>query len=405
DEDEFDIYTAPVDLDDQNPAAAHAATEALLTHLQQWLSTNDDTDRRLVILTQGAIATSPSEDIHLAHAPLWGLTRTAQNEHPNRIHLIDTDNPTDTTYLTSALTTGEPQLAHRQGQLLNPRLTRSTPTTTTTSPTTRPLNPEGTVLITGGTGGLATLTAHHLITHHHITHLHLASRTAPQHTQLQQQLENLGAHITLTACNTTNPQAVTDLIASIPDEHPLTAVIHTAGTLDDTTLTSLTPNRLHPVLAPKIDAAWNLHHATQHLDLAAFILYSSAAGTLGNPGQANYAAANTYLDALAHHRHHHGQPATSLAWGYWKHTTKLTGHLSHTEVRKVTHGAQALETSHALHLLDTALTTGRPHHLCLPLTPHTLRTTQTTPSLLHDLTPHPTRRRTAATHSPTTAGA
>ncbi|MFJ4683037.1 phosphopantetheine-binding protein, partial [Streptomyces sp. NPDC088789] len=97
------------------------------------------------------------------------------------------------------------------------------------------------------------------------------------------------------------------------------------------------------------------------------------------------------------HRHHHGQPATSLAWGYWKHTTNLTTHLTHTEIRKVTHGAQALETSHALHLLDTALTTGQPHHLCLPLTPHTLRTTQTTPTLLNDLTPHPTRRRTAAT--------
>ncbi|MGW7084751.1 beta-ketoacyl reductase, partial [Streptomyces sp. NPDC054871] len=101
-------------------------------------------------------------------------------------------------------------------------------------------------------------------------------------------------------------------------------------------------------------------------------------------------------------RHHHGQPATSLAWGYWKHTTNLTHHLTDTKLRKITHGTQPLETNHALHLFDTALTTTQPHHLCLPLNPNALRTTETTPTLLHDLTPHPTRR-TAAT-TPTTSG-
>ncbi|MCX5330377.1 type I polyketide synthase [Streptomyces sp. NBC_00140] len=390
--DEVDIYR-PDTYPQDDPQAAHAATEALLTHLQSWLTTNDATSRSLVILTQHAVATSPAEDVHLAHAPLWGLIRSTQNENPDRIHLIDTDNQTDTSYITAALATGEPQLAHRHGQLLVPRLARTTPTTQTTP---QPLNPHGTVLITGGTGGLATLTAHHLITTHHTHHLLLASRTAPQHTTLQAELQALGAHVTLAACDLTDPQAVEDLIASIPQEHPLTAVIHTAGTLDDTILTGLSPDRLHPVLAPKIDAAWNLHHATRHHDLAAFVLYSSAAGTLGNPGQANYAAANTYLDTLAHHRHHHGQPATSLAWGYWKHTTNLTHHLTNTEVRKVTHGARPLETDHALHLLDTALTTAEPYHLCLPLTPSTLRAIEHEhlPPLLRDLVP--ANRRTAA---------
>nr|WP_237330473.1 type I polyketide synthase [Streptomyces sp. BA2] len=399
--DQVDLYTPDEDVDGDNPAAAHAATEALLTHLQSWLATNETTERHLVILTRHAVATSPAEDIHLSHAPLWGLVRTAQNENPGRIHLIDTDNPAaDTSYLTNALATSEPQLAHRNNQLLTPRLTR---TTTTADPTVQPLNPNGTVLITGGTGGLATLTAHHLITTHATKHLLLASRTAPQHTDLQHELEALGADVTLAACDITDPQAVEELIASIPQEHPLTAIIHTAGTLDDTTLTSLTPDRLHPILAPKIDAAWNLHHATRHLDLTAFILYSSAAGTLGNPGQANYAAANTYLDALAHHRHHHGQPATSLAWGYWKHTTNLTHHLTGTQLHKVTHGTRPLETNHALHLFDTALTTTQPHHLCLPLNPNALRTTETIPALLHDLAPHPTRR-TAATPPGTSHG-
>ena len=397
--DEVDLYAPDRDKDNDGPAAAHTATEALLTHLQSWLAANDATNRRLVILTQHATATSPAEDINLTHAPLWGLVRTAQNENPGRIHLIDTDHPADTPHLAKALATGEPQLALRHGQLLAPRLTRTTPATDNHAP--QRLDPNGTILITGGTGGLATLTAHHLITHHHTQHLLLASRTAPQHTQLQAELSALGAHVTLTACDTTNPDAVAELIASIPEEHPLTAVIHTAGTLDDTTLTSLTPDRLHPVLAPKIDAAWNLHHATQHLNLTAFILYSSAAGTLGNPGQANYAAANTYLDALAHHRHHHGQPATSLAWGYWKHTTNLTHHLTQNEIHKVTHGTHPLETDHALHLLDTALTTPHPHHLCLPLNPTTLRTTPHLPPLLRDLVP--TGRRTAATAHATEA--
>ncbi|MEU2273115.1 type I polyketide synthase, partial [Streptomyces olindensis] len=396
DPDEVDVYIPHVDEDSESPTTAHAASEALLAHLQSWLAANDATDRRLVVVTRHAVATSAAEVTYLAHAPLWGLTRTAQNEHPGRIHLIDTDDPTDTSTLTQAVATGEPQLAHRNGQLLTPRLTR---TTTPTNPTPQTLDPNGTVLITGGTGGLATLTAHHLITTHGTRHLLLASRTAPQHTQLREELEALGAEVTLAACDITDPQAVEELIASIPEDHPLTAVIHTAGTLDDTTLTSLTPDRLHPVLAPKVDAAWNLHQATRRLDLAAFVLYSSAAGTLGNPGQANYAAANTYLDALAHHRHHHGQPATSLAWGYWKHTTGLTHHLTGSEVRKVTHGTRPLETDHALHLFDTALATSQPHQLCLPLNLATLRTADHISPLLRDLAP--ANRRTTAAARPT----
>ncbi|WP_143070993.1 MDR/SDR family oxidoreductase, partial [Streptomyces malaysiense] len=182
----------------------------------------------------------------------------------------------------------------------------------------QPLNPDGTILITGGTGTLGTLTARHLATTHQARHLLLASRTGPQAPgahELKAELTAHGAHVTITTCDISDPQAVHDLIAGIPAEHPLTAVIHTAGTLHDTVLTSLTPEHIDTVLRPKADAAWHLHQATKHLDLTAFVLYSSAAGTLGNPGQAAYAAANTYLDALATHRHNQGLPATSLAWG------------------------------------------------------------------------------------------
>ncbi|MFW6725303.1 type I polyketide synthase, partial [Streptomyces sp. MAR4 CNY-716] len=397
--DQVDVYAA-APAEDDTPAAAHTATEALLTHLQSWLADNDATDRRLVVLTHRAVATDAAEDIHLAHAPLWGLARTAQNENPDRIHLIDTDTG-DTPDLTAALATGEPQLALRNSDILTPRLTRSTDNAATEP---RPLDPNGTVLITGGTGGLATLTARHLITEHGVRHLHLASRSGPDHPNaaaLTGELTALGAQVTITTCDTTDADAVRTLVDSIDSDHPLTAVIHTAGVLNDTVLGKLTPDQLHPVLAPKVDAAYHLHQATKHLDLAHFILYSSAAGTLGNPGQANYAAANTYLDALAHHRTRQGLPTTSLAWGYWKQATGLTGHLTASQQNRT--GAP-LTTEHALHLLDTALTTPQPHHLCTPLNPSTLRTTPHLPPLLRDLVPA-TRRTAARAHGAQPSGA
>ncbi|WP_344318324.1 beta-ketoacyl reductase, partial [Streptomyces javensis] len=187
--------------------------------------------------------------------------------------------------------------------------------------------PEGTVLVTGGTGTLGALTARHLITHHNARHLLLVSRQGPDTpgaAELTTELTKLGAHIHITACDTANHDQLTTLLANIPTEHPLTAIIHTAGTLDDALLTNLTPNHLNTVLRPKVDALTHLHNLTHHLNLAAFVVYSSATGTLGTPGQANYAAANTYTDALIHQRHAAGLPATSLAWGLWETTSTLT---------------------------------------------------------------------------------
>ncbi|MEO3756650.1 MDR/SDR family oxidoreductase, partial [Streptomyces sp. B6B3] len=184
----------------------------------------------------------------------------------------------------------------------------------------RPLDPDGTILITGATGALGKLITRHLVTHHGARHLLLVGRhgtTTPDTHQHVTELTELGAHITLATCDITNHHALAELLTTVPTDHPLTGVIHAAGVLDDGLLTALTPERLHTVLAPKADAAWTLHQLTRHTDLTMFVLFSSAAGTLGSPGQANYAAANAYLDALAHHRHATGLPATSLAWGLW----------------------------------------------------------------------------------------
>src|SRR6185437_12454014 len=128
---------------------------------------------------------------------------------------------------------------------------------------------------------------------------------------------DLGAVVTITAADTSNPTELAAVVASIPEQHRLDGVIHTAAVLDDAVFSELTEHQLHTVLAAKADSAWYLHELTAEHDLTAFIVFSSAAGVLGNPGQANYAAANAFLDALAGHRRRHHRCATSLAWGYW----------------------------------------------------------------------------------------
>ncbi|WP_374694358.1 type I polyketide synthase, partial [Frankia sp. ACN10a] len=299
----------PGEATEPDAVAARARTAAAdtLALLQRWLTEPRWAEATLAVLTSGAVSVA-GEDVDLTTAPLWGLVRTAQNEHPDRILLIDLDaDPDSRTALPAAVATaqatGDNQLALRRGTAHTPRLVPAT--TPTAPPTAAPgaahpadpakpadqtdpadpadpagwnLDPDGTILITGGLGTLAHHLAHHLITHHHTRHLHLTSRTGPHHphaTALRTELENLGATITITATDTTNPTQLHHLLDTIPPAHPLPAVIHTAGTLDDTTLTNLTPERLHTVLAPKIDGAWHLHHLTRHHPLKAFVLYSS----------------------------------------------------------------------------------------------------------------------------------
>ncbi|MBS2967055.1 SDR family NAD(P)-dependent oxidoreductase, partial [Actinocrinis puniceicyclus] len=177
------------------------------------------------------------------------------------------------------------------------------------------IDPDGTVLVTGGTGTLGALLARHLVEQHSAKHLILASRRgaqAPGAGDLAAELTALGTDVKLVACDAADRDALANLIAAVPAAHPLTAVVHTAGVTDDATVAKLTTEQLDNVLRPKADAAWNLHALTRDLDLAVFALYSSAAGTVGNPGQANYAAANAYLDAVAHRRHINGLPGVGL---------------------------------------------------------------------------------------------
>ncbi|MGW3852565.1 SDR family NAD(P)-dependent oxidoreductase, partial [Streptomyces fagopyri] len=310
--------------DDTAAVAAH-----VLRTLRTWLADDRTAGARLVVLTRGALAARDGEDVPaVAAAAAWGLVRSAQTENPGRLVLLDTGAGTGETTaaaLAAALATGEPQLALRDGRLLVPRLTRlhtARPAADTAdAPGTGTVwDPEGTVLITGGTGFLGALVARHLVARHAVRGLVLASRRgadAPGATALRDELTDLGADITLAACDVADRDALEDLLRSIPADRPLDAVFHAAGSLDDTVVDSLTPDRMDPVLRGKATAALHLHELTRDLDLSAFVLFSSSSGVLGGAGLGNYAPGNAYLDALAQHRRAQGLPATAVAWGLW----------------------------------------------------------------------------------------
>lgn len=235
----------------------------------------------------------------------------------------------------------------------------------------------GTALITGGTGTLGGLLARHLVLAHGVRHLVLASRSGPDAAdapRLRADLEDLGAAVTIVACDTADRGALKQVLDAIPSEHPLTAVIHTAGVLSDATIANLTPEDFAKVFAAKVFAAWHLHDLTRHLDLAAFVLYSSSAGIFGNPGQGNYAAANTFLDNLAQHRRRNGLPATSLAWGWWQIVTGMSRRLTDTDNARIARsGLAPFAAEHGHAMLDAALSLPFPVLAAVPLNQQTLR--------------------------------
>ncbi|WP_120313567.1 SDR family NAD(P)-dependent oxidoreductase, partial [Mycobacterium alsense] len=230
-------------------------------------------------------------------------------------------------------------------------------------------DPEGTALITGGTGMLGALFAEHLVTRYGIRDLLLLSRSGPDAAgagELRERLEGLGARVAITACDTDDPAALAAAVDTVG--RPLTAVIHAAGVLDDAVVTDLTPEQLDRVLAAKADSAWHLHRLTADRDPAAFVLFSSAAGILGGPGQANYAAANAFLDALASHRQHTQRQATSVAWGYWQAPSGMTAHLSTADLTRLTGaGLTPITSEKGLALFDAALASQRANLLASPV--------------------------------------
>ncbi|MEV6960774.1 type I polyketide synthase [Streptomyces sp. NPDC051207] len=327
-------------------------TAAVLERIRGWLAEEPAPGARLVLVTRGAVATTAEEVPDPAGAAVWGLVRSAQAEWPDRFVLLDTSGPAPTDEeLTAALAgTAEPQLAVRAGRVLVPRLARVVEAVGEV-----PWSVGDRVLITGASGTLGQLVARHLVERHGVGAVVLVSRRggeAPGVAALVGELRERGAEVAVVACDVAEREAVAALLAA----HPVTAVVHAAGIVDDGLVTGLTEERLRAVLAPKVLGAQWLDELTRDRDLTAFVLFSSASATLGNPGQAAYSAANAALDALARQRRADGLPAHALGWGLWEQRSGITGSLGDADLARIARsGIAALPTDDALALLDAAL--------------------------------------------------
>ena len=355
-------------------AAARRAAGQALGLVQEWVAEERLASSQLVLVTAGAVAASPGEGVaDLAGAAAWGLVRSAQSENPGRLVLADLPATVSAsparalTVLAAALGSGEPELAVRAGAAFGRRLARLAGPLVPLVPPEAWRSP-GTVLVTGGTGTLGALVAGHLAASGRARGLVLASRSgpaAPDVAGLAAGLAARGARVQVTACDAADRGALAGLLARIPAGEPLTAVIHTAGVIDDGVTGALTAERVDAVMRPKADAAWHLHELTRDAGLQAFVLFSSAAAVFGAAGQGSYVAGNTFLDALAAHRRAAGLPAVSLAWGAWVHRAGIGRNLGEGQLARISRSGMAeLSAADGLELLDVAL--GRDEALLIP---------------------------------------
>ncbi|MEV6153291.1 type I polyketide synthase [Nonomuraea sp. NPDC052129] len=343
------------------PVAVLELTGRVLGLVRQWVTEERFAGSRLVFATHGVFDPAGGGAGSVVAAAAWGLVRSAQAEHPDRFVLADVEAGFSAWKLVAAaIAAGESQLSVREGKVLVPRLARRE---TGSAAPDMGLS-QGTVLVTGGTGGLGALVARRLVERHSVRDLLLVSRRGPEAPgadELVSSLVGLGARVTAAACDVSDRDALAVLLASIPEDRPLTGVVHTAGVLDDATVEGLSERKLETVFAPKADAAWHLHELTRDVPLTSFVLFSSLAGVLGNAGQANYASANVFLDALAAHRRGLGLPAVSVAWGLWDTGSGMGGTLSAADTARLARsGIAPLSVEQGLELFDGALDASEP---------------------------------------------
>ncbi|WP_449065602.1 SDR family NAD(P)-dependent oxidoreductase, partial [Planomonospora algeriensis] len=367
-------------------ARAREAVIRVLSAIQDRLAGDHPPSSRLVILTEGATGQGADP----AAAAVWGLVRSAQTEYPGRFVLLDHDGASQD-LVAAALAYDEPQLAVREGRISVPRLAkRDLPSGEA------PWTPGGTVLVTGATGGLGRAVTRHLVTAHAVRDLVLPTRDpqAAGAVELAAELTALGARVELAACDLSDRDALAALVGSCKE---LTGVVHIAGVLDDGVVPAMSPERLDAVWKTKAEAAWLLHELTRDRDLSAFVLFSSCAGTLGSAGQASYAAANGFLDALARHRRTLGLPATALAWGLWDGSAESGGMgatLATADLARWARlGVAPLPQDQALVLFDAALAAQA--ETVLPARLDLARVADPVPAMLRALLHKPIERRAA----------
>ncbi|MFI0154497.1 type I polyketide synthase [Streptomyces lydicus] len=386
--------------------ATHAALRRVLGVVQAWLDDERFASSRLVVLTRGAVATTPDETaLDLPHAAVWGLLRSAQSEHPDRFVLVDVDTATDTgtgtavvseagmgsvRVLGAVVACGEPQVAVRGGVVWVPRVVRARVPVVGAQDG---VWGAGAVLVTGASGVLAGVVVRHLVSACGVRRVVLVSRRAAE--QLAAEVRELGAEAVVVACDVADRGVLAGVFAA----HRISAVVHAAGVLDDGVVGSLSPERVGVVLRPKVEGAVVLDEVSRGVDLKAFVLFSSAAGTLGGPGQGSYAAANAFLDALAQRRRALGLPATSLGWGFWEERSGLTGHLGRADLNRMSRvGIAPMTSQEGLALFDAACATDEPMLLPMRLETSALRAlaaSGTVPPLLSALVRTPVRRTAA----------
>ncbi|MEV4240239.1 type I polyketide synthase, partial [Nocardia sp. NPDC049737] len=384
------LFECP-EFDGAPPEVARQVVTGVLDAVQVWLSDVRFADSRLVVVTRNAVSVDVSEPVNLGQAPVWGLVRAAQAEHPDRFQLLDLDHHVlDRDLVSVAALATEPEVALRGTTRLVPRLSHHA-----VGEAVR-LEEPGTVLITGGTGGLGALIARHLVVNHGVGQLVLTSRRgldAPGAAGLRDELSEIGAQVRIVACDVSDRNALAALIDSISDEHPLIGVVHAAGTADNGLIESMTAERVDYVFAPKADAAWHLHTLTRDHSLSLFVLLSSAGGLVLAAGQANYAAANVFLDALAAYRRGAGLPATAVDFGLWAATSGLGAMLSEVDIERIRRqGFPPLTEAEGLALFDAAIATESAQVVALRVDPVVLRTGgEQVPALVRAIAPSPAR--------------
>ncbi|MFJ9354217.1 SDR family NAD(P)-dependent oxidoreductase [Streptomyces mirabilis] len=375
--------------DAEPSAAAQELAAAALAELRALIALpQDEAPARTVWVTRGAVGAVDEDTVPgLAQSVLWGLARSARAEHPELgLTLLDLDDsdPADA-LLTAATHAEEPELASRAGTLLAPRLVRARDRDATGTPGVpdlagRPalVPTDGTVLITGGLGAVGRHIAR-LLAEHGVPRLLLTSRQGPDDpraAEVAAELTALGAEVEIAACDIADAAAVAGLLGRIGQDSPLRGVVHCAGVLADGVVAELTPERLAQVLRPKVDGAAHLHRLTADARLDLFLLVSSAAGVVGNAGQGNYAAANVFLDQLAHHRRALGLPGVSLSFGAWAGEGLAAAHADLDRMARLGH--RALTPDQGRELVELALRQGAPHLVAWALDLPRLRETATT---------------------------
>ncbi|MET8805784.1 SDR family NAD(P)-dependent oxidoreductase [Streptomyces sp. NPDC004546] len=355
----------------ETDAAAREVTEAALAELQT-LAAQEQAPARTIWVTRGAVAADDRDTVPgLAQSALWGLARSARAEHPDLgLTLLDLEDTDPAAALLAAVAhRDEPELAGRAGTLLVPRLVRAR-----AADTDRARTPvDGTVLITGGLGAVGRHIAR-LLAERGVPRLLLTSRRGaddPRTAEVTAELTALGAAVEVAACDVADAAALADIVGSVARE--LRGVVHCAGVLDDGVVAELTPERLARVLSPKVDGAAHLHRLTADAQLDLFLLVSSAAGVVGNAGQANYAAANAFLDQLAHHRRASGLPAVSVSFGAWAGEGLAAEHADLERMARLGH--RALTPEQGRDLVELALRRDAPHLVACALDLPRLRET------------------------------